>query len=51
MNVFFWIIVILVLILVWFLLAFAFRGIGWLAMRIFGDAVDELTKEEKENKE
>lgn len=49
MNIFFWIIVILALILIWFLLAFAFKGIGWLAMRIFEDAVEELSKEEKEN--
>ena len=38
MNVVFWLLVIVALVLVWFLLAFAFRGIGKFWFKIYDDA-------------
>lgn len=46
MNVVFWLLVVCALILTWFLLAFAFRGIGWFAYKLFNDAVEEINKED-----
>lgn len=51
MNIVFWLLVVVVLVLVWFCLSFAFKGIGGIGMKLFNDAKDEITgeKEEKEN--
>ena len=45
MNVVFWFLVIVVLALVWFCLAFAFGKVGSFAYKIFKDAKDEIDKE------
>lgn len=50
MNVVFWLLVILALVLLWFCMSFAFRGIGRFALRLFNDAKNEIT-ETKENSE
>ena len=48
MNIMFWILVIAALILIWFCLSFAFKGIGGFALKLFNDA-KETINEEKEN--
>lgn len=48
MNVVFWLIVILAMILVWFLLAFAFKGFGKFWFKIYDDAAKEIKDEDKE---
>lgn len=47
MNIVFWLIVILALIALWFLLAFAYGGIGKFFSKIFNDAKEEITKKDK----
>lgn len=47
MNIVFWLLVIIVLVLVWFLLAFTFRGFGKFWFRIFDDAANEIKSKEK----
>lgn len=42
MNPIFWILVILATILLWFLLAFAYKPIGKLFCRIWNDAINEI---------
>lgn len=50
MNPFFWLLVIIALVLLWFLLSFAYEGIGKIASKLFKDAMDEINKDEtKEN--
>lgn len=53
MNIVFWLLVVIVLVLVWFCLSFAFKGIGGIGMKLFNDAKDEITADsgEKEKKE
>lgn len=55
MNIVFWFLVIIVLTLVWFLLAFAFKGIGGIGLRLFNDAKQEIEgdkpKQKSETKE
>lgn len=58
MNIVFWLIVVIVLVLIWFCLSFAFKGVGGVAMRLYNDAKKEIseetekkTDEEKEVKE
>lgn len=58
MNIVFWLIVVIVLVLVWFCLSFAFKGVGRVGMRLYNDAKKEIseetekkTDEEKEVKE
>ena len=58
MNIVFWLIVVLVLVLIWFCLSFAFKGVGGVGMRLYNDAKKEIseetekkTDEEKEVKE
>lgn len=48
MNIVFWLLVIAALILIWFCLSFAFKGIGGFALKLFNDA-KETINEEKEN--
>lgn len=50
MNPVFIILVILVAILLWFLLSFAFNPLGKLIYRIGKDVVDEMNKEENKEK-
>lgn len=54
----FWLIVVIVLVLIWFCLSFAFKGVGGVGMRLYNDAKKEIseetekkTDEEKEVKE
>lgn len=50
MNPFFWLLVILALVLLWFLMSFAFKGIGGFAFKLYKDATDEFKDEKtKEN--
>lgn len=56
MNVVFWIGAIIVLVLVWFCLSFAFKGIGGIFLRLYNDAKEEIvgenpTNTNEENKE
>lgn len=51
MNPVFFILVILAVILLWFLLSFVFRPFGMFLYRIWKDALDEMNKEDKEEKE
>lgn len=48
MNFVFWLLVIAGLVLLWFCLSFAFKGIGGIALKLFNDAKEEIT-ESKEN--
>lgn len=45
-NVVFWLLVIVALVLIWFLLAFAFRGIGKFWFRIYDDAAKEIKRKD-----
>ena len=49
MNVVFWVLVVLVLVVIWFLACALFKPLGNLLSHIFNDAVDILNEEEKEN--
>lgn len=52
MNIVFWLLVIVVLVLVWFCLSFAFKGIGGIGLKLFNDAKNEIVNDEqKEEKE
>ena len=45
-NVVFWLLVICLLVLIWFLLAFAFRGIGRFWFRLYDDAAKEIKRKD-----
>lgn len=45
---FFWLLVVLVLVLVWFCLSFAFKGIGDIGLRLFNDAKKEIEGDESD---
>lgn len=49
MNIVFWLLVVIVLVLVWFCLSFAFKGIGGIGLRLFNDAKKEI-EGDKSNK-
>lgn len=56
MNIVFWLLIIIGLVLLWFCLSFAFKGIGAIGLKLFNDAKDEITgkneqQEVKENNE
>lgn len=51
MNPVFIILVLLAAVALWFLLSFLFRPLGSLILRIWQDAVDEISKNEDEEKE
>lgn len=52
MNIAFWLLVIIGIVLLWFCLSFIFSGIGGIGLKLFNDAKDEITgKNEKETKE
>lgn len=48
MNPVFWLLVIGVLVLVWFCLSFAFKGIGGIFLRLYNDAKKEIEGDEPE---
>lgn len=48
MNIVFWLLVILAAIAFWFMAAFLFYPLGRFLYRLWKDATDELSKEEKE---
>lgn len=50
MNIVFWLLIIIALVLVWFCLSFAFKGIGGIGLKLYNDAKDEITGE-NENQE
>lgn len=47
MNIVFWFLVIIVLVLVWFCLSFAFKGIGGIGLRLYNDAKKEMSEDNK----
>ena len=51
MNIVFWLIVIVALVLLWFCLSFAFKGIGAFSLRIYNDAKKEISEESEEKSE
>lgn len=44
MNIVFWLIVIVVLILVWFCLSFAYKGVGEIGLKLFNDVKNEINE-------
>lgn len=46
MNVVFWFLVIVALVLIWFCLSFAFKGIGSIGLRLFNDAKKVIAGDE-----
>ena len=51
MNIVFWLIVVIVLVLIWFCLSFAFKGVGGVGMRFYNDAKKEISEESEEKSE
>ena len=51
MNPVFWLLIILAAVALWFLLAFVFYPLGRFLWRIGSDAMSELNKDDKENKD
>ena len=48
MNIFFWLLVVIALVVIWFCLSFAFKGIGGIGLRLWNDAKkDEPEKSKK----
>lgn len=45
MNIVFWLIVVIVLVLIWFCLSFAFKGVVVVGMRLYNDAKKEISEE------
>ena len=43
MNIVFWLFIIICIVLLWFCLSFAFKGIGAIGLKLFNDAKDEIT--------
>lgn len=50
MNPVFWLLVVVIAVVLWFLLAFVFYPIGKFLWKIGNDAMDELNKDDKDNK-
>ena len=42
MNIVFWLLIVIVLVVVWFCLSFAFKGIGGIGLRLWNDAKKEI---------
>lgn len=42
MNIFFWLLVVIVLVVIWFCLSFAFKSIGGIGLRLWNDAKNEI---------
>lgn len=52
MNIVFWLIIIIVLVLLWFCLSFAFKWIGAFVLKLYNDAKNEIIeKNEQKEKE
>ena len=51
MNPVFWLLVVVIAVVLWFLLAFVFYPLGRFLWRIGSDAMGELNKDDKENKD
>ncbi len=51
MNIVFWLLIIIVLVLVWFCLSFAFEGIGGIGLKMFRRAKGDITGEDETKKE
>lgn len=53
MNVVFWFLVVVIIVLVWFCLSFLFKGVGGIGLTLYNNAKDEITgeKEKQELKE
>jgi hypothetical protein len=50
-NIVFWLIVIVALVLLWFCLSFAFKGIGAFSLRIYNDAKKEISEKSEKTTE
>lgn len=50
MNIVFWLLVVVGLVLFWFCLSFAFGGIGAFGLKLFNDAKDEITGKNEQQK-
>ena len=48
MNIFFWLLVVIALVVIWFCLSFAFKGIGGIGLRLWHDAKKEIEGDEPE---
>lgn len=48
MNIVFWLLIIIGLILLWFCLNFAFKGIGAIGLKLFNDAKDEIVGKDEQ---
>nr|WP_290461244.1 hypothetical protein [Acutalibacter muris] len=48
MNIFFWLLVVIALVVIWFCLSFAFKGIGGIGLRLWNDAKKEIEGDEPE---
>lgn len=48
MNIVFWLLIVIVLVVVWFCLSFAFKGIGGIGLRLWNDAKKEIEGERPE---
>ena len=49
MNVVFYLLLVTVIVLLWFTLAFLFKPVGKLFLRLFEDAKNEMSSEEENN--
>lgn len=49
MNIVFWLVVIIAMVLLWFLLSFAFKGVGRVGWRLFNSARREIQSEDSKN--
>lgn len=47
MNIVFWLLVIIAMVLGWFLMAFSYRGIGKFFRKIYDDAEEEINKKDE----
>lgn len=48
MNIFFWLLVVIALVVIWFCLSFAFKGIGGIGLWLWNDAKKEIEGNEPE---
>lgn len=48
MNIVFWLLIVIVLVVVWFCLSFAFKGIGGVGLRLWNDAKKEIEGDKPE---
>ena len=48
MNIVFWLIIIIVLVLLWFCLSFVFKGLGAFVLKLYNDAKNEIIGEDEQ---